>query len=419
MNFQAKRKLDFWFGGALLMLLYLPARLLGRLLRRDHSLDTRRGCVVIKMVGAGSLFLAMPSLQAIREKFPPGKFFLVGTRAVTAFIEGQEWFDAAWTIDDSSLFRLLASSTRVLWRIHRHADHLIDLEVHSRLTSVLCLLSMVRNRIGFVDEIAFWRRGFYTHMTYFNVHGPVYAFYDLLATWFGIGQIAVREFNARFRRRMLAQALPAGLALPERYIAIGHACSDLGKEREVLADEWKRILQPLRAAGASFVLLGALADAAAADQIIAAVGAGENLCGRLSIAQSTRVIAGADAFYGIDSLLLHLARALAVETVSIWGPTDPTTRLRPLPNETGVTSERNVFTRMSCAPCIHINESPPCQGRRDCMAQAVDHLTGTVEKSLPQMHDYGDVALHRSVGWNIPPDGQAVITVLPVSIIYL
>ena len=40
------------------------------------------------MVGAGSLLLATPVLQAIREKFPEGGFFLVGTKAVTGFAEG-------------------------------------------------------------------------------------------------------------------------------------------------------------------------------------------------------------------------------------------------------------------------------------------------------------------------------------------
>jgi ABC-type phosphate transport system substrate-binding protein len=64
MTFRAKQALDFWLGGLLLLLLFLPVRGLGLLLRRDHSVAGRRGCAVIKLVGAGSLFLAIPSLQA-------------------------------------------------------------------------------------------------------------------------------------------------------------------------------------------------------------------------------------------------------------------------------------------------------------------------------------------------------------------
>lgn len=83
MNFRTKQIVDFWLGGLFLFLLYVPVRGLGLLLRRDHSLTDRRGCAVIKLIGAGSLFLANPSLQAIRGQFPPGRFFLVGTKAVT------------------------------------------------------------------------------------------------------------------------------------------------------------------------------------------------------------------------------------------------------------------------------------------------------------------------------------------------
>ena len=220
MTLQAKRRIDYWLGGFLLLLLFPLARLLGLLLRRDHLLARRRGCVVIKLIGAGSLFLAMPSMQAIRAQFPPGCFYLAGTRAVTGLAASYDWFDACWTIDDSSLPRLIFSTLRVLWNVARHADHVIDLEVHSRLTTVFSLLTMVRNRIGFVDEIVFWRRGLYTHMTWFNTHGPSYAFYDLLAQWFGIEQVPVAGFYE------LVPSVCAGGAAAQQPDPAGTLCRD-------------------------------------------------------------------------------------------------------------------------------------------------------------------------------------------------
>jgi ADP-heptose:LPS heptosyltransferase len=401
MTLQTKRRVDYWLGGALLLVLFPLVRLLAIVLRRDHSLAERRGCVVIKLVGAGSLFLAMPSMQAIRGQFPPGRFYLVGTRAVTAMAEPFGWFDTCWTIDDSSVLRLISSSVRVLWQIDRHADHLIDLEVHSRLTTVFSVISMVRNRIGFVDEIVFWRRGFYTHMTYFNVHGPVYLFYDLLAKWFGVNQIAVSAFNQTFRRRVTHELLPHDIPLPNRYVAIGHACSDLGPERQLRPDEWKNLLRPWDLAGFEFVILGGAGDAALADAIIQAIGHGLSLCGSLTIAQSAKVIARASLFYGIDSMLLHLARALSVRSASVWGPTSPATRLRPM-----ATAERIGFASLPCSPCIHVNETPPCQGRRDCMAAAVDTLVAP----RPEQPAAAGVA----VGWDVDP-GQAAVRAVSVT----
>jgi ADP-heptose:LPS heptosyltransferase len=390
-TFRTKRWVDYWLGGFLLAILFVPVRLLGLVLRRDHGAGARRGCVVIKLAGAGSLFMAMPAMQEIRGQFPVGKFYLVGMKPVTGFAGDFAWFDECWTIDDSSLLRMVSSTLRVLCKMALHADHLIDLEIHSRLTTVLGILSTVRNRIGFVDEIVFWRRGFYTHMTFFNMHGPVYVFYDMLAQWFGIDTVPVTDFNARFRRRVLTENLPPGSIPAVPFIAIGHACSDLGRERQLRPDEWKRLLMPLILSGHEFLLLGGSSDAPLADAIIAELGRGHNLCGRLSIAQSAKMIAVARDYYGIDSLLLHLARALGTSTVSVFGPTSPDILLRPMG-----TRERVAFARLPCAPCIHVNETPPCQGRRTCMAQALEDL---VADGVP-------ATSHRtraSVGWEVEP----------------
>lgn len=396
MTFRTKQRVDYWVGGALLALLFPCVRLLAILLRRDHSLTTRRGCVVIKMVGAGSLFLAMPAMQAVRRQFPPGSFFLVGTPAVTGFADSHRWFDECWTIDDSNVFRLLVTSLRVIWLIARHTDHLIDLEVHSRLTTALGILAMTRNRLGFFNQLVNWRRGFYTHMTYFNVQGPVFAYYDLLARWFNVDCVDVLGFHAQFRASVMAQPLRQGVVRPESYLVVGHGSSDLARERQLTPAEWVRILGP-EVRRRSIVLLGARSDAALADAIIQGLGSGQNLCGQVSLKEAARIIASAEAFYGIDSLLLHLARALSVPSTSFWGPTDPATRLRR-----PAAQEKIVFIGMTCSPCVHVHDVPPCLGRRDCMAAAVEEFaTGTSVAN----------SAHCSTGWAVGPQDDKVVLV--------
>ena len=369
MTFRAKQLVDYWLGGLALLLLWIPMYLVGLVMRRDHSLTRRKGCAIVKMVGAGSVFLAMPSLQAVRREFPDGAFCLVCTREVANFARGFGWFDHYCVIDDSGVLRLTVSTARAIWYVARHCDHVIDLEVHSRLTTVISVLTTVRNRIGFVDEIAFWRRAFYTHMTFFNPHGPVYAFYDMLSGWFDIPNVPVAEFHASFRDRALKEALPPDLPPPGTYVTVAAACSSFGKERQLRPEEWRGVLHSEAPRDAEWVFLGGPGDAALADEVIATVGRGRNLCGRLTLTQAARVLAECRTFYGIDSLLLHLARASGVPTVSLWGPTHPATRLRPLNAE-----ERVVYVNPPCSPCIHIHETPPCQGARPCMAAAVRSL---------------------------------------------
>ena len=400
MTFRTKQHIDFWLGSLLLIVLFLPVRGLGLLLRRDHSVRRRRGCAVVKLVGAGSLFLATPSLQAIRSQFPEGKFFLVGTKAVIGLAENFGWFDRCWTIDDTSLFRLTASTLRALFGIAWHCDHLIDLEVHSRLTTVFSVLTGVRNRIGFVDEIVLWRRGFYTHMTFFNSQGPVYIFYDMLAAWFGIDHVRVTPVHAAFRARVTASPLPDSLRLPSRYVVVAPGCSEFGKERQLHPSEWQGLLAGAGLDGAAIVLVGGAADRQLCDAIIARLAGAVSLAGQLGIAQSSRVLAGAERFFGIDSLMLHLARALGVPASSIWGPSDPATRLRP-----GGVEDHVYFAKMCCSPCIHVHETAPCKGARACIPAA---LAGPPRP-------LGVAADEAAVGWAVSPGAS---TTCPVSVPY-
>jgi ADP-heptose:LPS heptosyltransferase len=160
-------------------------------------------------------------------------------------------------------------------------------------------------------------------------------------------------------------------------------------------DEWKRLLMPVLLAGHDIVFLGGPGDVAAADAIIAVLGRGRNLCGELDIVQSAKMAGRAAVYYGIDSMLLHLARALGVPTVSLFGPTDPNVLLRPLAH-----SERVAFAHLPCSPCIHVNESPPCQGRRPCMALALETFIASPDRE-PVIVD--TETTRPPVGWAVDP----------------
>ncbi|MGD0109818.1 MAG: glycosyltransferase family 9 protein [Rhodopila sp.] len=131
-------------------------------------------------------------------------------------------------------------------------------------------------------------------------------------------------------------------------------------------DEWRSLLADAVLDGAAVVLLGDAADRLLCNAIAVELGQGQNLSGQLDIAQSAGVLARAERFFGIDSLLLHLARALGVPANSVWGPSDPVTRLRPRMAE-----DRVHFARMYCSPCIHVHEIPPCHGARACIPAAL------------------------------------------------
>jgi ADP-heptose:LPS heptosyltransferase len=365
LNLGRKRRLDWVLGGTLIGLLRPAVLALGRILRRDHRLRLGGRLCVFKLLGGGSLVIAFPARLGLRRQHPEVELTLLCTPSVAMFAGTLGVFDRLIVIDDSSVLRLLRTALLAWFRL-LGTDTVVDLEVHSRLSTVYSLLTCARNRIGFYVESAFWRQGLHTHLVFFNRFSGSYLFYEKLFELFGAEPATVEAC-----RTHLLQTLPPLPPTTEPTLCIGHACSDLSRERMLSPEQWAQVLRENAADGMPrrIVLLGSRADRDDADRILAALRlerpdhSYENRCGELSLLESVATIASADEFWGIDSGLLHYARLLRKRCLSFWGPTHPDTLLKPIP----ALDERVVYRRVPCSPCVHIAELPPCRGNNVCI----------------------------------------------------
>jgi ADP-heptose:LPS heptosyltransferase len=375
MHLRTQKTLDNYVGGLGIALLRPAAMLLGALLRRDHTLVVRKDVVWVKMLGGGSLVLAMPMLLGFRRAHPGVKMVLVTTPAVKPFAELLGVFDEYRVIETRGVLSLLRSSLSA-WAKTFRADCIVDLEVHSRLTTVFTTLTMARNRVSLWLEDIFWRRGLASHLIFFNRSSGSYHFYDRIGELFG-SPIASQEECRASLMRACNLAEPASVAAEQ--VAVGFACSDLGQERMLTPSQWSDVFREnLRPHHRTFAFLGGPSDRARAQQIIDELRpqfsglAFLNCCGDQSLCESVALVFASPEFWGIDSSLLHIARIAGLSCVSYWGPTDPSTRLR----RTWNIEERVHYRKIACSPCVHTTEEPPCRGDNRCM-QALFKETDT------------------------------------------
>jgi ADP-heptose:LPS heptosyltransferase len=101
-----------------------------------------------------------------------------------------------------------------------------------------------------------------------------------------------------------------------------------------------------------------------------------NYAGRLSLRQTAELLAGAGIVVGNDSGLSHLAAAVGVPTVMIFGPT-PHIELGPMPPHV-----RILRAGLPCEPCWHGDRFAACRKNLDCLRQvSVDHVIREIEDS--------------------------------------
>jgi ADP-heptose:LPS heptosyltransferase len=367
MKLQTKKMVDWYVGGAIMLVLKPCVWLLGHLLKRDHSTQAHESICFIKMLGGGSLVIAYPALLGLRHRYPSAEFSLICTPSIRPFAQSLNVFDRIDTIDDSSCVRLVTSTLRCLIKNFR-VDTVVDFEVYSRLTTVMSTLTCARNRIGFYLASVFWRRRLHTHLIFFNQFSGSYHWYDAVARLLGAEPIPIEECRSVFRHQLnpLKEC-----TVSVRRIAIGHACSELAKERMLNKEEWVAVFQERVRADdhLEILLLGGALDHDLATRIINALGQRfsslkfRNCCGQMSLAESLGCLITCDEFWGVDSALLHYARLLGLKCTSFWGPTDPATRLRPIPG----LKETVYYGKVPCSPCTHVTEEPPCHGKNVCI----------------------------------------------------
>ncbi|MGD0500017.1 MAG: glycosyltransferase family 9 protein [Bryobacteraceae bacterium] len=371
-NLRLRLLADYYGGGILHALLKPPTILLGKVLRRDHSLERCADITFVKLLGGGSLAVAYPALLAIKNRPHTRALRLLTTPSIQPFGEVLGLFDEIIVVREHSFVLLALDSFRAILKLFR-CDAIVDLEIHSRLTTVFSLLTCARNRVGFYTSMSFWRKGISTHLLFCNIANGIYYFYDQIASLFGARVSGMDASVAAFRGYL-------GLTPPDsrpatRQIGLAPCCSDLSKERMLLPEEWMEALG--RRLGASepadVHLLGAPAEVEYLDRFAALIRARfpaavpVNHAGKASLRQSVCLLAGLDELDCIDSALFHFARLLGIPTVSFWGPTDPRVLVRP--SETH--RDEVHYYKLPCSPCVHLAQSPPCFGDNLCMRFAL------------------------------------------------
>jgi ADP-heptose:LPS heptosyltransferase len=358
------RDIDRWIGSLLLYVLALPLRLLAMVYPAKP--ERRPRLVFLKLKGGGSLIIALPTLLGLRRKYPQAEFVLVCTLDAKIYAELTGVFDRFILIDDRSLITLAETGWRAL-RGCFHAALCLDLEYNSLLAAVFTMMTGAEQRMGLVKPEQPIRSVAYTAAISFNPSAPIYIYYDQICERLGGIPTSDPQCRATMRALLPPPSMDKGDLLT---IGIAPFTSDFARERMMPTQTWIALLQqaypamPLR-----ILIFGSARNQTAASDLSVALGSAlptatlTNLCGCGDLLFSAALLTLCHELWAVDSGLLHIARALGINTRSFWGPTMPSQRLRPMPD----THELVHYRPFICSPCIQAFGQPPCGGRNLCM----------------------------------------------------
>lgn len=321
----------------------------------------------------GDGIMCLPAIRAYKEHFPQERLAIAAKRYLADIFLNMAEIDEIVPIPDrwtaSSYFACLQELRT------KHYDRGI-LFTNSFASALFFRLAGIRSRSGYdrdgrgwllSDKIPFEKNP--AHQQYYYLDLVEHLAGKKIGRSYPAGLViaqAESEWAASWLEEQVSGAGPPFLAVAPA-AAYGSAKAWLPERFRLMIEDWHKTYP-----ACTILLLGSPAEK---DKIAAMAhglpGRVINLAGRLTLRQTIIILARCRLFIGNDSGLMHIAAALAVPLVAIFGPTEPG-KTAPLSK-----THRLLHRGADCAPCRHRE----CPTDHRCMsAVGIDHVLAAAKE---------------------------------------
>jgi len=391
MKLQTQRWIDRWVGQLLCSVVSLWARVLGTRVPKVDRGQAPRHILVILLSEMGSIVLAGPMFKALRERHPGATLHVLQLKKnqeVARMLRLTE--DANFhALDDSSPLQLARDIWRVSLAMRRlPLDAVIDCELFSRVSSLLCYLTGAPRRAGFTPHT---QEGLYRG-SYINCAIPYNPYQHISKQFLSLVDALEGDSMPRHKAAPIRE-LPSetGLSVPftaeelavyrarvladhpvlaGRKIVLMYPGGGILPERAWPAAHYARVAKGLCDAGHAVAFIGLKDDTALANEIRTQVGS-EQCVALTGYTRSLRELLM--LFHASDLLLTndggpgHFASLTPIRVLMFFGP--ETGKLYgPLPGPFG--PKATVYeSGIACSPCLsaYNHRLTFCDGDNQCL----------------------------------------------------
>lgn len=336
--------------------------------------------LIIKLSSLGDVVHALPALRALRLKFPSARISWMVNRGLEGILEGNPDLDEIILFDRKRWGRwhdrraLGELKTFVTALRARQFDLVIDLQGLLR-SGLLAVLSNAPVRVGFSNGRELSPLS-YTHKIAVPDDDIHAVDRYLLATSFlgaevgeAVFPIAVSDADEAWAKQQVGHIPP-----DQPLVLVNPSARWITKQwpLERFADVCRR----LAGESVSVALIGGAEDVERCRRLQELVGMSlPDLSGKTTLKQLAALMRHASLLLTNDSGPMHMAVAMGLPVVAIFGPTNPS-RTGPYPASAGL--DRVLRKDISCAPCYR----KKCRTLICMDSLSADEVVGAVRENL-------------------------------------
>lgn len=300
--------------------------------------------VIVNLFGIGNTLLLLPFLRNLRKIYPQGKVVMVVTQSVV-----RELLESQGLVDEfifyrndlnprKSMFkgpvhfiRYVKEMLNLLFAVRKtHLDLHFMLEPLNVKTAFFTLVSRAKIRVGFAGNPRLdWVLSYKTDADK-GMHEVEWYLNLLRSLGYNVPYeqpylILLERMKKKWKQKF------AKVRNGKLVVGLHPGCSMALKEKRWPTERYTTLIRLLKTkAGVYPVLFGGPDDQGAVDNIVSHLDWDvSNYVNQLSITETASAIANCDAFISNDSGLMHLAAALEVPVIALFGSTN-VTKNKPL-----------------------------------------------------------------------------------------
>ncbi|TKJ41602.1 hypothetical protein CEE37_03285 [candidate division LCP-89 bacterium B3_LCP] len=311
--------------------------------------------LIIKFWGIGNLVQASPTLRGIRDKYPDADIVFLTLEQNKGVYEGSGLYDDVIYLRLTTIWDFTRELFKMFFMLRTYNfDLIINLEPLVYFGELISFYVGVGPRVGFAVPN---RKTLFTKPIEFREDEHIArSFYRTLSV-FGLPENPAEEALqpepiplSSADEKNAAEILQSEGISDEGYlIGMNVNASDVAVERRWPLENFAALVDlAMTKLNAQVVLYGSPDERKYVERAVAMMRRNPvNLAGKTSLRQAIAIMNRLDMFLTNDSGPLHLAYAMNVPTISLWGPESPE-RYGPLGDK-----HVKVFKDVDCSPCIN------------------------------------------------------------------
>lgn len=395
MKLSSMRRIDYFVGVPATFVLTGPVRLMGRLRPRRATGEPRR-VLFIELSEMGSTILASAAIRRAQERYPGAHHAFAIFQKNAASLRLLDLFDERhiFTLRDDSLAHM-ATDALAFIRFCRaeRIDTVIDLELFSRISSILSLLSGATTRVGFHNYHGegLYRGEHLTHRVHYNPY--LHMSQNFLALIEALEcateeiplpkraipaqpppvQVGTDAEAFAYVRRELEACYP--LTAAHRLVVVNHDAGSLLPIRTWPTARYAELVRRLLGEDPRVVvvLMGIGEAEESARAIVAAVADARciNFVGRTrTLTDVLQLFHQSELLITNDSGPAHFASLTPIKSITLFGPETPVL-YGPLGPDAV-----HLFASLACSPCLSAlnHRSSPCTDNQCLQAISVEDV---------------------------------------------